>query len=48
MTVTISIGVAVLKHGKKISPAKLVENADEALYISKNNGRNRSSFAPIH
>ena len=48
MTVTISIGVAVLKHGKKISPAKLVEHADEALYISKNNGRNRSSFAPIH
>lgn len=48
MTVTISIGVAVLQHGKKVSPAKLVEYADEALYISKNNGRNRSTFAPQH
>jgi diguanylate cyclase (GGDEF)-like protein len=48
MTVTISIGVAVLQPGKKISPAKLVEYADEALYISKNNGRNRSTFAPQH
>lgn len=48
MTVTISIGVAVLQHGKKVTPAKLVENADEALYISKKNGRNRSSFAPLH
>ena len=47
MTVTISIGVAVLHPGKKITPAKLVELADQALYISKNNGRNRSSFAPL-
>ena len=47
MTVTISIGVAVLHHGKKITPARLVELADQGLYISKENGRNRSSFAPI-
>lgn len=47
MTVTISIGVAVLHHGKKITPARLVELADQGLYISKENGRNRSSFAPL-
>ena len=47
MTVTISIGVAVLHNGKKITPARLVELADQGLYISKENGRNRSSFAPI-
>lgn len=47
MSVTISIGVAVLQSGKKISPARLVELADQGLYISKENGRNRSSFAPI-
>ena len=47
MKVTISIGVAVLQHRKNITAAKLVEFADQALYISKNNGRNRSSFAPM-
>lgn len=48
MKVTISIGVAVLQQGKKVSAPQLVKYADQALYISKNNGRNRSSFAPVY
>ena len=41
MTVTISIGVAVLQPDMKITSKELVDQADQALYMSKKNGRNR-------
>lgn len=39
--VTISLGVATIIPGEKTDPASLVKRADEALYRSKENGRNR-------
>ena len=39
--VTISIGVASIIPSTEISPMVLVENADKALYESKNRGRNQ-------
>lgn len=41
---TISVGVAVRKKGEKISPARLIERADKALYKSKQGGRDRASI----
>jgi diguanylate cyclase (GGDEF)-like protein len=41
--VTISLGVSTLKYGDEINPAKLIQKADDALYISKRNGRNQVS-----
>lgn len=47
MHVTISGGVSV--YDKELNPVRetkeLVEQADKALYVSKNNGRNRITFA---
>lgn len=42
--VTISIGAAVLQTNDFLSAKQLVDNADQALYVSKNNGRNRVSL----
>lgn len=38
--VTISLGIATLDH-RSSSPSLLVDQADRALYVSKNHGRNR-------
>ena len=40
--ITVSIGAAQLTEG--IAPGQLLSQADEALYASKNNGRNRVTF----
>lgn len=39
--VTISLGVAQYRHGE--TPASFIKRADEALYFSKNHGRNKVS-----
>src|SRR5690625_3376830 len=43
--VTASIGYAALQSGE--SSLELIERADRALYVSKNAGRNRATFAEI-
>lgn len=45
--VTISIGVATFdtQHNPVTSPKLLVDQADQALYVSKRSGRNRVTFA---
>ncbi len=45
MNVTISIGVAVCLPGTSMTAKELVEFADQALYQSKRNGRNRVTLA---
>lgn len=42
--VTISIGVTTLFPDKDTSSQKIIENADKALYIAKNKGRNNVQF----
>ena len=39
--VSISLGVASLNPGKETEASALIKMADEALYLAKNNGRNR-------
>ncbi|MFO7750182.1 MAG: GGDEF domain-containing protein, partial [Desulfobacteraceae bacterium] len=43
-TVTISLGVAVFSE--KDNEDIFLKRADEALYLAKNNGRNRAEFIP--
>jgi len=43
--VTVSIGIVYEVPYKNQNPAEFIEKADEALYYSKNNGRNRVEFA---
>jgi two-component system chemotaxis family response regulator WspR len=43
--VTISVGLAVAPVGPETSPAWFISRADEGLYISKANGKNRVSKA---
>lgn len=42
---TLSIGIAMRNKGDVVSVEQLLENADKALYASKDRGRNRVSFA---
>jgi len=42
--VTISLGIAAIKSGEELSLEKLIKKADDALYVSKRNGRNQVSF----
>ncbi len=44
LTVRASFGIAEHRPGEKL--ARLIERADEALYRSKREGRNRSTLAP--
>ena len=43
ITITASLGTFSIAENKHISPDQALHQADEALYISKNNGRNRVS-----
>ena len=45
LTVTVSLGVATHPDIAAASPAELVEHADQALYESKEGGRNRTTTA---
>jgi diguanylate cyclase (GGDEF)-like protein len=42
---TISIGIAMREKGDAFSTEELLERSDKALYQSKENGRNRATFA---
>lgn len=42
---TISIGIAMREKGDALSTDELLERSDKALYQSKENGRNRATFA---
>jgi diguanylate cyclase (GGDEF)-like protein len=44
--VTVSVGVAVMIPGPGNSPEALLKSADDALYLAKEQGRNRAVFAP--
>jgi len=44
--VTVSVGVAGIAETDDTSPEQLVKKADEALYLSKRNGRNQVSYSP--
>lgn len=44
--VTMSLGVATVMPSKASSPEALIEMADKALYVAKNDGRNRVVVAP--
>ncbi len=44
--VTISVGVASIMAQEDFSGEELIKRADDALYLSKRNGRNRVSYAP--
>ena len=44
---TISLGVAGLNGSGNVQPKELLKKADEALYVSKRNGRNRVTASPI-
>ncbi len=48
MKVTISGGVSVFDHEKNpvVNPKRIVDQADQGLYMSKHNGRNRVTYAP--
>ncbi len=45
--VTVSLGVAGITADADIGPEELVKKADEALYLSKNSGRNRVNYSPV-
>ncbi|MBT8109053.1 MAG: GGDEF domain-containing protein, partial [Gammaproteobacteria bacterium] len=43
--VSVSIGIAMRDHGDEVSLETLLERADQALYRSKSQGKNRISFS---
>lgn len=43
-SITVSVGVAVYQTGSRIGVDELIKRADNALYHSKRNGRNQTSF----
>jgi diguanylate cyclase (GGDEF)-like protein len=45
---TISIGLVCVTQGRTQSPAQLLEMADQALYLAKTSGRNRTVMLPEH
>ena len=45
--VTISVGCTTYSGEEDVKPEKVIKRADEALYMAKNQGRNRSIFLPI-
>ncbi|MEW6711192.1 MAG: diguanylate cyclase, partial [Candidatus Riflebacteria bacterium] len=45
MRVTVSIGVSAL-HGRQITVEEIIEEADRALYVAKDKGRNQVRIAP--
>ncbi len=45
--VTVSLGVASVSEENGLSPEELLKKADDALYLSKRNGRNRVSYSPV-
>jgi two-component system, cell cycle response regulator len=45
LTVTVSIGVAQYDSGRDLSGKSIIDRADKALYVSKQEGRNRVSVA---
>jgi diguanylate cyclase (GGDEF)-like protein len=44
--VTVSLGVAGISGTEDLSTEELIKKADEALYLSKRNGRNQVSYSP--
>jgi diguanylate cyclase (GGDEF)-like protein len=44
--VTVSLGVACIANAEETSPDGFIKQADDALYLSKRNGRNRASSLP--
>ncbi len=44
--VTVSLGVAGITGKDDVDPEELIKKADEAMYLSKKNGRNRVSYSP--
>lgn len=40
--ITVSIGIGCANRNSNIHPAQLIEEADQALYLAKKNGRNRT------
>ncbi len=45
--VTISIGCTTYSGEEDVRPEEVIKKADEALYMAKNHGRNRSVFLPL-
>jgi GGDEF domain-containing protein len=41
--VTISLGIYTFDHSSNIDAAEIIHRADEALYLSKERGRNRTT-----
>ncbi|MFA5073497.1 MAG: sensor domain-containing diguanylate cyclase [Nitrospirota bacterium] len=46
--VTVSLGVASLAENEDMTIEEVIKHADEALYLSKRNGRNRVSYLPAN
>jgi len=45
ITITASLGIFSITESRHVTPDQALHQADEALYMSKNNGRNRVSVA---